>query len=131
MIRITATGKEPTRATPGSAGVDIYALEGGVIMPGDSMVLSTGIYLDMSSNIAAKVQSRSGLGFKNGIVAFHGLIDSDYRDEVKVKLFNHGKSFYQIKKGERIAQLYFIEVLHPEVEIVSNNRDGGFGSTGR
>lgn len=124
----------PTIATVGSAGADLYAAEDITILPGQSAIVSTGyIYQLAYPTMVGLVKGRSGLAFKHDIVAFEGTIDSDYSgNEVKVKLFNLGTSPYEIKMGERVAQIVIVEgktsMFFPTNDV---ERDGGFGSSGK
>jgi deoxyuridine 5''-triphosphate nucleotidohydrolase (dut) len=122
----------PTRGTPGSAGHDVRALYDDTIPARGSVVVSTGVTADINSDYCVKVQSRSGMAFKHDIVAFHGLIDSDYfPKEIFVKLFNLGNVDYSFKKGDKIAQLVIQPVVIDKCCGVENNdRNDGFGSTG-
>lgn len=131
----------PQRATDGSAGIDLRAnIEADtVIMPGHTLMVGTGIAIDIGDpSVAAVILPRSGLGAKYGIVLGNlvGLIDSDYQGELMVCLWNRSETSYTVSKGERIAQLVFTPVLHPELvqveEFVASERgDGGFGSSGK
>lgn len=133
----------PTYGTPGSAAVDLVycAEEYGAyyLSPGDFFLFKTGIALDMrSSDMAAIIIPRSGNGTKRGLVLAHGtgLIDSDYQGELFVPLLNRGREAQTIKPGERIAQLFFIPVIHATFNVVQEFQTatargaGGFGSTG-
>lgn len=128
----------PTRATSGSAGFDLYALEDAQVEDGDVAVISTGVSVDIPDGHYALVCSRSGLAAKYGVFVLNapGIIDSDYKQEIKVILakFPNSKDrgFFQINKGDRIAQLVFAQC---DVNILSRvtadaERTGGLGSTG-
>ena len=104
--------------------------------PKSSIVIPTGLFIALPDGYEATIRSRSGLAFKYDIVAFHGLIDADYRGEIKVKLFNFSNNSYLIQPGERIAQLKIAPVSQiewDEVLDLSNTErgEGGFGSTGK
>ena len=130
----------PKRATPGSAGMDLFAcIDAPVtISSGDLRLIPTGIAIELSDpGTAAFVFARSGLGIKHGISPSNavGVIDSDYRGEVCVGLTNHGKEPFVIEPGMRIAQLVVMPVIIPEIEITdeleeTERSSGGFGSTG-
>jgi dUTP pyrophosphatase len=130
----------PAFQTPGSAGMDICAAESTNIQPGEIVIISTGIYLELPQNYECQVRSRSGLAAKYGITVLNspGTIDSDYRGEVKVILINHGQVSFEVNPGDRIAQLVFNKIEQPEFEefklvdsLESSERgNGGFGSTG-
>lgn len=123
----------PTRGTKEAAGLDLYALEDCYI--GNSAAVRTGIMVDVPDGLYGKVEARSGTSFKNDIETGAGVIDSDYRGELKVKLYNFGNRIYKINKGERIAQLIiqpYIKMDPVEGEIDTDTARGsnGFGHTG-
>ena len=128
-------------ATPGSAGLDLFACidEPLVINPGETTLIATGIALYIQDpTLAAMILPRSGLGHKHGIVLGNlvGLIDSDYQGQIMVSCWNRGNKSFTIGVGERIAQLIIVPVVHAQFELVTNftetsRGDGGFGSTGR
>ncbi|OJU12972.1 MAG: deoxyuridine 5'-triphosphate nucleotidohydrolase [Clostridiales bacterium 43-6] len=131
----------PTRATEGSAGMDLYALseEEQIIKAGERVSISTGIAISLpSKDYVALVFARSGLSTKHGITLANcvGVIDSDYRGEIKVALINQSKEDYRLQPKERIAQLCILPVLGMEIEEVQELDEtrrgaGGFGSTGK
>lgn len=130
----------PAYATPSSAGMDLYALldEEIELMPSQRATIPTGISIQLPDATAAFIYARSGLGIKHGIVPSNcvGVIDSDYRGEIKVGLVNQSDASYTIKPFERIAQMVIAPVLRAEL-IEADTLDetergaGGFGSTGR
>ncbi len=129
----------PKYATPGSAGMDVYAAleEDEYLMPGKTALIPTGIAIAVPEGYECQVRSRSGLAAKHGLFALNspGTIDSDYRGEVKIIISNFGESRYIIKRGDRIAQLVINKVEKAEwVETDklpdTDRGDGGFGSTG-
>lgn len=124
----------PKRSTGGSAGYDLMSRETLTIWPGQWRLVPTGFGLEMPAGYEAQVRPRSGLASKKGITVLNspGTIDSDYRGfEIGVVLINHGEREFEVKVGDRIAQLVFSRyVLAGEDEIPSADRQGGFGSTG-
>ena len=127
----------PEYATNGAAGMDLKAnINEPYILPAKgSVIIPTGLFIALPEGYEATIRSRSGLAFKYDIVAFHGLIDADYRGEIMVKLFNFSDIDFLINPGERIAQLKIASYEKVELievkELVSTERgDGGFGSTG-
>ena len=130
----------PTYATKGSAGLDLRAAVNDKIhlRPNETLLIPTGLSIFIEDkNYAATLLPRSGLGHKNGIVLGNlvGLIDSDYQGELMISCWNRGKESYFIEPMERIAQMVFIRVEHPEFEIVeefqnTERGDKGFGSSG-
>lgn len=130
----------PTYGTAFSAGADLYAcLEQPVtIEPGQTVAIPTGIALEVPEGCAGLVYARSGLGVKKGLAPANkvGVIDSDYRGELMVMLYNHGQQPQVIEHAMRIAQLLITPVLTPAYqqadELSQTQRGtGGFGSTGR
>lgn len=131
----------PTRATNGSAGMDLYACMDNEITlnPGDRTFIKCGIAISLSSNeYVALLFARSGLSIKHGISLSNsvGVIDSDYRGEIGVGLCNLGNEAYTIKPNDRIAQLLIMKVETPELKEVESldsteRGEGGFGSTGK
>lgn len=131
-------GRLPQRQTPYSAGYDIYAAEGIVIPAADQALVGTGIAIQMPSytNIYGQIAPRSSLAVKHRIHVGAGVIDADYRGEVKVLLVNmHPTEAFHVKKGMRIAQLVlkpitFVECVAVETLEDTSRGTGGFGSTG-
>ena len=131
----------PKRATSGSAGLDLCACTENevVLKAGERTVIPTGIAIAIENNeTAAFVYARSGLGIKHGISLSNGVgvIDSDYRGELKVPMVNLGREAYTIQPGERVAQLCIAPVYTaafvPAEELGDTQRgEGGFGSTGK
>ena len=130
----------PSRGTPQSAGADLHAcLEQPLVLPrGGISLVPTGLAVEIAPGWAGFVFGRSGLGARHGICPANavGVIDADYRGEVKVALINHGGAEYIIQPGERIAQLVLLPVALAEIVEADTLSDtgrgaGGFGSTGR
>ena len=129
-------GVKPTLATEGSGGFDLYANGNYEVYPGQSFIAGTGTYVEIPENFVGLVKCRSGVGFKKDCDVFQGVIDSDYRGEIKVKLFNYGNDVVRVKRGERFAQLVITRALtNPCIfteELTETERGGeGFGSTGK
>lgn len=131
----------PERATPGSAGMDLYAVldEPITLNQGETALIPTGIAIALeSANEVALIFPRSGLSIKHGIGLLNsvGVIDSDYRGEIKVGVINQIDKEYTIEPNERIAQMVIMPVSLPEIievnELDETQRGtGGFGSTNR
>ena len=127
----------PEYQTSGSAGCDLKASSDLVVRAGQRTVVGTGLKVEIPPGFEGQVRSRSGLAAKNGIIVLNspGTVDSDYRGEVKVILFNTSNEDFFVKKGDRIAQLVFSQVFHATF---SKSEDlsktvrggGGFGSSG-
>jgi dUTP pyrophosphatase len=136
--RLDARAQLPTRAYPGDAGLDLYALEDGVLAPGERASIRTGVAVEIPEGQAGLVLPRSGLAAKYGISVVNapGLIDAGYRGELRVLLLNTDRSApFEIASGDRIAQLVLVRVETPEVveveELALSERGaGGFGSSG-
>ena len=124
----------PTIATDKSVGFDLYATDDGELYQGTSAILGTGVSLNMPDGYYAMVCSRSGLAAKSQTFVLNapGIIDADYKDELKVIIFNAGYRPFIWKKGDRIAQLVFVEMpVIAEELLPSESRVGGLGSTGK
>ena len=139
--KVRENAKIPTRATSGSAGMDLYACidEPITLKKGDKAVIPTGIAIGLQNpQYAAFIYARSGLAIKHGIGLLNsvGVIDSDYRGEICVGVINQLKEPYTIQPFERIAQMVIQPVALPELVEVDELDDtdrgaGGFGSTGK
>ena len=141
-IKLTRGMTAPAYATDGSAAVDLRAAldEGATLTlaPGERALIPTGVAISPeTSGVVAVIAGRSGLGVKNGVTLSNciGVVDSDYRGEISVGLINHGSEPFTVRRGDRIAQLMFLPVLHanflPADELDQTARgSGGFGSTG-
>lgn len=128
----------PTRAYAHDAGLDLYALDDGVLGPGERASVRTGVAVEIPEGRAGLVLPRSGLARRHGISVVNapGLIDAGYRGEIEVLLLNTDRaSSFSIAAGDRIAQLVIVSVHTPEVVEVddlalSQRGSGGFGSSG-
>lgn len=130
----------PTYGSAGSAGGDLYSAEENdiTVAPGQTAFIGTGLAVEIPQGLVGLVYARSGLACKKGLAPANkvGVIDSDYRGEIKVALYNHGKEPQTVAKGERIAQLVIAPFVFAEYEETGDLSDtargkGGFGSTGR
>ena len=138
--KVRENAKLPTRATEGSAGMDLYACidEPITLKKGDKSIIPTGIAIGLDDpHFAAFIYARSGLAIKHGIGLLNsvGVIDSDYRGEICVGVIKQTDPEYTIEPFERIAQMVIEPVELPEIVEVENLDDtdrgaGGFGSTG-
>jgi len=125
----------PTRGSGGAVGYDLYSTDSVVVPPTHRVLVGTGIAMVLPNGVYGRVAPRSGLAVKHGIQVGAGVVDPDYTGEVKVVLFNHGDKDFEVKKGDRVAQLILERCETPEVEEVGTVEDtergaGGFGSTG-
>lgn len=135
-IKLDANAKPPFRAHPTDAGSDLYSREIANIPAGGSAVFDTGVHIQFEPGTYGKIESRSGLNVKHGVVSCGGVLDEDYRGSIRVKLYNLSDTDYFVNVGDRIAQLIIMPYLAPEIELVdeldeTDRGDSGFGSTGR
>lgn len=130
----------PTYGSNEAAGADLYACldETVSIAPGETFWVGTGIALEVPKGCAGLIYARSSMGVKRGLAPANkvGVIDSDYRGEIRVVLLNHSSQVQTVSPGERVAQMIITPVLTPDYEEVEALTDtergtGGFGSTGK
>ena len=130
----------PAYKTSGASGVDLMAFidQPIKISPNSSCVVPTGLSLAFSEDYEIQIRPRSGLAAKNNITVLNtpGTIDSDYRGEIKIILFNHGSEEFIINKNDRVAQMILMPVVKMKLEETDTLPDsvrgkGGFGSTGK
>lgn len=132
--QISKTGRIPTRGSSGAAGFDLYANAAKSIAGGQRALVSTGIACAIPEGWVGIIKPRSSLAMQE-ITVDAGVIDSDYRGEVKVLLVNHGYGAFRVDPGDRIAQMVVVPHMS-KAEAVNNlddtdRGDGGWGSTGR
>ena len=143
-INIETLGDEvqmPHYATKGAAGADVRAhlSKNLVIAPGESVLIPTGLKIEIPHGYEVQVRPRSGLAFKHQVTVLNtpATIDSDYRGELKVILINHGQEEFVVEPQMRIAQIIFAEVAQAKFEQIENvaattsRGEGGFGHTGK
>ena len=130
----------PSYKTTGSSGMDLIALIENkiVISPNKSALVPTGLSVAIPEDTEIQIRPRSGLAAKSSLTVLNtpGTIDSDYRGELKIILFNHGKNDFIVNNGDRIAQMILAPILKVEFEEVESlpetiRGSGGFGSTGK
>ena len=130
----------PVYKTNGASGMDLMAFieEPIKILPNSSYLIPTGLSMAFSEDYEVQIRPRSGLAVKNNITVLNtpGTIDSDYRGEIKIILFNHGKEDFVINNKDRVAQMILTPVVKMKFEEVDSLPDtlrgeGGFGSTGK
>ncbi len=138
--RLNSEVKIPSYKTQGSSGMDLMAFlkDPVTIKPKSSELISTGIAVAIPEDTEIQIRPRSGLAAKSNISVLNtpGTIDSDYRGELKIILYNHGADDFVINNGDRIAQMVLMPVLKASFEEVENlpntiRGTGGFGSTGK
>lgn len=129
----------PKYATEGSAGLDVHAFlkEPIVLKPLERRIISTGLYLEIPKGYEIQVRARSGMSIKRGITLINavGTIDSDYRGELGIPLINLSNEDYEIKSGDKVAQIILAKYEHLEFSLEerleeTDRNDGGFGHTG-
>jgi len=125
----------PTRGSGGAVGYDLYSVDEVVLPPSQRTLVGTGVAVVLQMKVYGRVAPRSGLTVKHGIHVGAGVIDPDYTGEIKVALFNLGDGPFEVKKGDRIAQLILERCETPYVREITEmsetqRGDGGFGSTG-
>ena len=130
----------PSYKTSGASGMDIMAfIEKPIeLKPGKSCLIPTGLSVSFSKEYEIQIRPRSGLAAKNNISVLNtpGTIDSDYRGELKIILFNHGSENFMINNNDRIAQIVLSPIIKMELEEINElpktiRGEGGFGSTGK
>ena len=130
----------PSYKTNGASGMDLMAfIERPIkLLPQSSCLVPTGLSIAFSNEYEIQIRPRSGLAIKNNISVLNtpGTIDSDYRGEIKIILFNHGKEEFEVNNNDRIAQMVLMPILKIEFEEVDDlpktiRGSGGFGSTGK
>ena len=138
--RLSSSVKLPRYKTNGASGMDLMAFisEPIILKPQSSCLVPTGISVAFSEKFEIQIRPRSGLAAKNNISVLNtpGTIDSDYRGEIKVILFNHGNNDFIINNSDRIAQMTLTPVMKMELEEIESlpktiRGEGGFGSTGK
>ena len=138
--KLASSVKLPAYKTSGASGMDLMAFiaEPIILKPQSSCLVPTGITVAFSEEFEIQIRPRSGLAAKNNISVLNtpGTIDSDYRGEIKVIIFNHANKEFTINNNDRIAQMILTPVVKMELEEVESlpetiRGDGGFGSTGK
>lgn len=138
-IQITVNNENliPAYARQGDAGADLKSAIDYVLLPGERFLIPTGVSIALPDNYVALIHPRSGLAARHGVTVLNtpGTVDSGYRGEIKVILYNAGDADFRIQRGDRIAQMVIQEFVSAEFELVdtlpeSERGEGGFGSTG-
>lgn len=132
--KLSPTAKLPTYANSQDAGMDVYSNQHLIIKPHHRVLVSTGISMEFPNGNVALVWDKSGLANK-GITTLAGVLDSGYRGEIKIALLNISSKDYEIKQGQKIAQILIQKVSQPKIEEVldlenSQRGEKGFGSSG-
>ena len=134
-IMLDNGAKMPRFAHPWDGGLDLYSNEDGYIRANHYHIFDTGTHIEIPEGMVGLIRSRSGLMVNHGITT-DGTIDAHYTGSIRVCLFNNGASRYEVKKGDKIAQIVIVKCEHPTLELVdsledTDRGDNGFGSTGR
>ena len=138
--KLSSSVKLPAYKTKGASGMDLMAFisEPIIVKPQSSSLVPTGISVAFSEEFEIQIRPRSGLAAKNNISVLNtpGTIDSDYRGEIKVIIFNHGNKEFTVNNNDRIAQMILTPVVKMELEEIENlpetiRGENGFGSTGK
>ncbi|XP_077905770.1 deoxyuridine 5'-triphosphate nucleotidohydrolase, mitochondrial isoform X2 [Ictidomys tridecemlineatus] len=136
FVRLSEHATAPTRGSARAAGYDLYSAYDYIVPPMEKALVKTDIQIALPSGCYGRIAPRSGLAAKYFIDVGAGVIDEDYRGNIGVVLFNFGKEKFEVKKGDRIAQLICERIFYPDIEEVQVLNDtergsGGFGSTGK
>ncbi len=126
----------PLRAHPSDAGLDLRVKEPCLVKKGESVIIDTGVHFEIPEGYYGKLESKSGLNIKHGIVCLGGVIDSGYTGPVIAKLYNFGDEDYSFEKGDKCVQIIFHKCYTPKLNIVDSfaeteRGDNGFGSSGK
>lgn len=119
------------------SGMDLYSVEDKIILPSETILIKTGISIELPKKTEAQIRPKSGIALKHSVTVLNtpGTIDEGYTGEIQIIMINHGKMAYKINKGEKIAQMVIMPVIRVAVQEVNDLKDtsrgvGGFGSTG-
>lgn len=137
VLKLVDSAIIPQYAHQGDSGLDIFALEDQEILSGETVLIRTGIAIELPLGNEAQIRPRSGLALKYSITVLNtpGTVDAGYRGEIGVILINHGQQPFKVLKGMKIAQMVIAPVIQAELEEVDSlsatfRGKGGFGSTG-
>ena len=136
ILKINSEAIIPNYANKNDAGLDLYSAEDFVLKPGERRAFKTGVKMEIPEGYVGLVWDKSGLAVNDGIKTMAGVVDAGYRGEIKIVLINLSNQNFEIKKGQKIAQMLIQKIEHPEIEIVeflseSGRGESGFGSTGK
>lgn len=132
---VTKVAQCPSRAHTTDAGLDLYAMHGGLVRAGGAATFHTGTHIQLPENTAGVMLPKSGMMVHHNLLTF-GVVDESYRGEILVHVFNLSGDDYAVHAGDKLTQMLVIPVLYEPVEIVDELSDGergsaGFGSSGR
>ena len=134
VLLLNENAVAPTRGSKQAAGYDLSSINNIIVKARSKAMVDTGVAIAIPDDCYARVAPRSGLTWKHSIDVGAGVIDADYRDSIKVILFNHSDNDFEVKVGDRIAQLILERIFTPPVDVVSILSEtirgkNGFGST--
>lgn len=136
VMKLDEQATIPTKNHATDTGIDLYAASDMVFEPNERKLVSTGIALVFPEGFGGEIRGRSGLSAKTGMTVIHGTVDQEYRGEIKVMMHNFGER-YEIKAGDRIAQLVLEKVYPVAIEEITTmdheteRGTSGFGSSGK
>lgn len=135
FLKLHPAAKLPARGSAGAAGLDLFAVEEVTLESGARAMVRTGLSVAIPRGFYGRVAPRSGLAVRHGLDVLAGVIDSDYRGEIKCALVNHGQETLTLEAGQRVAQLIVEAIITPEPAWAdaldqTARGEGGFGSTG-
>lgn len=134
-VKLDSGAKKPTRAHDTDAGLDLYAMHGGLVRAHQSATFHTGVRVELPKGTAGILMPKSGMMTRHDLLTF-GIVDQGYTGEILVHIFNCGWDDYNVRAGDKISQMLIVPVLYEPVEIVDEISGGdrdenGFGSSGR
>jgi dUTP pyrophosphatase len=137
ILKLVNYAKLPRYEHEDDSGLDLFALEDQEILPGEAVLIGTGISIELPLGTEAQIRPRSGLALKHSVTVLNtpGTVDAGYRGEIGVILINHGQKSFKVLKNMKIAQMVIVPVIRAELEEVDSlsetvRGEGGFGSTG-
>lgn len=137
IVKTDKTLRDPSYALEGDAGLDIFSAENAILLPLERKLINSGIKLQISHGYEVQIRPKSGLVINQGLTVLNspGTIDSNYRGDIKIIVFNASNESIKVEKGQKIAQLVVNKIEIPKIEFVedldnSNRNQDGFGSTG-
>ena len=134
-VKLKLNAKAPTRAHDTDAGLDLYAMHGGLVRAHQTATFNTGVHVELPRGTAGILMPKSGMMTHHDLLTF-GIVDEGYTGEILVHIFNCGGTDYSVSPGDKISQMLIVPVLYEPVEIVDSINGGdrgenGFGSSGR
>ena len=132
---MTRVAQCPSRAHDTDAGLDLYAMHGGLVRAHQAATFHTGVHVELPKGTAGILMPKSGMMTRHDLLTF-GIVDEGYTGEILVHIFNCGGDDYSVRAGDKISQMLIVPVLYEPVEVVDEISGGdragnGFGSTGR